>query len=150
MENKQTENGIVKVLNTTKLQLKSLDDFAKVLGYERGKDNQFDRLGTWVLATSCTPDDFELKYKLGQQKPCISFNTMVRWHNGNFGRFKFNLDTRGYWSKVQELTDIPVELMKKAFNKRHVYTVKIQRKKDTTLVVQDHLVKVIKEVSNAK
>lgn len=126
MENKQTQNGEVKVRNTTRLQLKSLDLFAKRLGYLRGKDNQYRQ-----------PTDFSSWVK---SKPCISFNTMVKWHNGNFGHISYLSPLK---HKIQEKTGIPLNLLEQAFNSRKVLKVKIQRKKDTTLVVQDHLVKKI-------
>lgn len=126
MENKQTQNGIVKVRNTTRLQLQSLDLFAGRLGYGRGVDNQFYNV-------------YDCGY-LSKSKPCVSFNTMVKWHNGNFGYTSYLSPLK---NKIQENTGIPLNLFEQAFNSRKVLKVKIQRKKDTTLVVQDHLVKKI-------
>jgi len=130
---KQTQNGEVKVRNTTKLQLNSLDAFAKGLGYLRNNSNQYK------------PSPFltegSLKYPcLYKQKRCVSFNTMAKWHNGIFkrnGLFKSTIE-----SLYEE--GFPLSLYKKALDARKVKQVKIQRKKDTTLVVQDHLVEVIK------
>lgn len=127
---KQTQNGEVKVRNTTKLQLNSLDAFAMELGYKRGNNNQYVKLVTFWN---------ERFRQLWKQKPCIDFNTMVEWHNGAFKPMSLFL-------KMEETiqhTGLPLGLYKIALDARKVKQVKIQRKKDTTLVVQDHLVELI-------
>lgn len=127
---KQTQNGAVKVRNTTKLQLNSLDSFAGELGYKRGNNNQY------VISFTYGNDRFR---QLWEQKPCIDFNTMVEWHNGAFKPMSLFLIIE----ETIQHTGLPLGLYEKALNARKVQRVKIQRKKDTTLVVQDHLVELI-------
>lgn len=135
---KQTQNGEVKVRSTTRLQLKSLDAFAKELGYKRELDNQYK-----PLPFDPNPYLAPLRVKflnIYKQKPCIDFNTMVRWHNGDFKK-EFMFKTLEEILLYHE--GLPLGLYNKALSARKVQRVKIQRKKDTTLVVQDHLVEVI-------
>jgi len=133
MPKKQTQSGVVNVRNTTRLQLESLVKFAFKLGYVRGTDNQFRPYSLFKGL-----DKLEHKYKF-KQKPRIDFNTMVKWHNGIF-------KSNGLFKAMEETLlkeDLSLILYKEAIDARKVKQVKIQRKKDTTLVVQDYLVELI-------
>lgn len=137
MPKKQTHSGLVNVHNTTRLQLESLVKFAFKLGYVRGTDNQFRPFRPYSLFKGITKLDRKFGFK---QRPRIDFNTMVKWHNGIFKR-------NGLFKSMEETLrqeGLPLDLYNEALAARKVKQIKIQRKKDTTLVIQDHLVEIIK------
>lgn len=128
MVKKTVKNGELELHDTTKIQLRSLDDFACQLGYQRGVDNQYYSTFTDSLG-ACSEN-----YRIG-------FNTMVYLHNINHYR---DPEDKNY-------TGVPVKFLTNfIFTKKHyeealkwrsVAKVKIQRKRNTTLVVHDHQVK---------
>lgn len=127
MVKKTVQNGVIELNNTTKVQLRSLDDFAWVLGYHRGAGNQYHLFLYQSLRKRSQP------YLIG-------FNTMVQLHNGTYYKGK----RRTYFGiPVPDLDNLGITkvLLKEAFDWKVVETVKLQRKKDSTLVVQDHQVK---------
>lgn len=133
MVKKTVKNGELELHDTTKIQLRSLDDFACQLGYQRGVDNQY--YSTFSGSTGVCSENYR-----------ISFNTMVYLHNTDHYRDPVDKNYTGVPVKLLNNLIFTKKHYEEALRWRSVAKVKIQRKKNTTLVVQDHQVKYLVSV----
>lgn len=111
---------MTKLLNTTRIQLASLDRFAAELGYDyNGK---------------CFENEVGNK---------VSFERMVMVHNGKV----CNLREFMYYKKGDPVKMgneyVPLEVIEEARTNRIVEQVKLQQKKNGTIVTQSHIIETV-------